>query len=98
MNGNPLGNGLSQPESINMDTQFDGDISNDIAVCGFSLKFPQDATSAEQFWKMILEKRCATTEFPPDRINVDGFHQKGNKTNTVRTLMFTYCCFVLCPC
>lgn len=63
----------------------DGDISNDVAVCGFSLKFPQEATSADAFWKLMVDKRCAMTEFPPERLCVDGFHQTGGKVNTVST-------------
>jgi acyl transferase domain-containing protein len=45
-----------------------------IAIIGFSLEFPQDATSSEGFWKMMAEKRCAMTEFPPDRLNIDAFY------------------------
>lgn len=52
----------------------DGSVVEPIAVVGLSLKFPQEATSPEAFWKMLLEKRCAMTEIPPDRMNVDAFH------------------------
>ena len=45
-----------------------------IAVIGFALKFPQEATSAEAFWRMIATKRCAMTEFPPSRLNADAFY------------------------
>lgn len=53
-----------------------GSTSHDgsIAVCGLALKFPQDASSEKGFWAMLLEKRSAMTEFPPDRLNVDAFH------------------------
>ena len=46
-----------------------------IAIIGFSLRFPQDATSPEAFWKMLMEKRSAMTDVPSDRFNVDAFHQ-----------------------
>lgn len=55
--------------------QFDGDISRDIAICGFSVKFPQDATSSEAFWNMMLQKRCAMTDFPAEYLNPDGFYE-----------------------
>jgi hypothetical protein len=45
-----------------------------IAVVGMAYKFPQGASSDAAFWKMLLEKRCATTEFPADRMNIDAFH------------------------
>lgn len=44
-----------------------------LAVVGFSLKFPQDATSTESFWKMMMEGRCAMTEIPEDRMNLNSF-------------------------
>ena len=47
-----------------------------IAIIGFALKFPQDAVSPGQFWKMLMEKRCATTEFPPSRMNIDAFYDQ----------------------
>lgn len=45
-----------------------------IAIVGFSLKFPQDATSQEAFWSMLMEKRCAMTEWPSDRLNIEAYH------------------------
>lgn len=60
----------------------DGDIDHDIAICGFSIKFPQEATSSDAFWDMMIQKRCAMTEFPPGRLNKDGFHQRKPGMNT----------------
>ena len=47
-----------------------------IAVVGFSLKYPQDADSAPSFWSMLKEKRCAMTEWPRDRINLEAFYHR----------------------
>lgn len=63
--------------------ELDGIDSNDIAVCGLSLKFPQDATTPEALWDMMLQRHCAMTEFPPDRVNVDGFYDQRSRPNTV---------------
>ena len=76
---------LASSVSGSGDPEFDGDELDPIAICGFSIKFPQDATSPDAFWKMLVEKRCAMTHFPADRMNLDGFHQKRNRMNTVRT-------------
>ena len=55
-----------------------------IAVIGLSLEFPQEATSPADFWKMLIEKRCATTDWPRDRINLDAFyHADGDRCDTV---------------
>ena len=45
-----------------------------VAVVGLALKFPQDATSLDTFWNMLVEKRCAMTDFPSSRLNVDAFY------------------------
>ncbi|TGO59558.1 hypothetical protein BCON_0043g00160 [Botryotinia convoluta] len=52
-----------------------------IAVIGMALKFPQEATSTEAFWQMLYEGRCAMTEFPRDRFNVDSFYNKERSEN-----------------
>lgn len=58
-----------------------------LAIVGFSLRFPQDATTPEAFWKMLIEGRSAMTEFPMDRMNIDAFHHPDpNRTDTVSKL------------
>lgn len=47
-----------------------------LAIVGLSFKFPQDATSPESFWNMIVEGRCASKEFPPDRLNIDSHYNE----------------------
>ena len=55
-----------------------------IAVVGLSLKFPEDATSPDGFWSMMLEKKCASKDFPEERMNIDSYYDPDNKTlNTV---------------
>jgi acyl transferase domain-containing protein len=55
-----------------------------VAIIGFSLKFPQDATNPEAFWKMLVEARSAMTEIPKDRFNIDAYyHPDSEKPGTV---------------
>lgn len=55
-----------------------------IAVVGFSLKFPGDATSANSFWKLLMEKRCTMTEMPDSRINLEAFyHEDGMRPGAI---------------
>ncbi|KAL3448148.1 hypothetical protein BJX65DRAFT_317699 [Aspergillus insuetus] len=56
------------------DQASDGQVLEPIAIIGLSLKFPQEATSPSAFWNMLMEKRCAMTEVPADRYNIDAFH------------------------
>jgi hypothetical protein len=63
----------------------DGNDKDDIAIIGFSLRFPGEATSAEGFWKILVEGRCTATQFPPDRLNHDAFYSTGDTAmGTVR--------------
>lgn len=55
-----------------------------IAVIGISLKFPQDATSPATLWTVLEEKKCAMTDWPKDRINLDAFyHADSDRRDTV---------------
>jgi acyl transferase domain-containing protein len=56
-----------------------------VAVVGIALRFPQDASSAEDFWQMLMDGRCAATGIPRERMNGDAFHGLGeNNFDTVR--------------
>ncbi|KAI0378207.1 putative polyketide synthase [Hypomontagnella monticulosa] len=73
-------NGANSP--VTTPPEIDGNEADPIAICGFSIKFPQDATSPENFWKMLVEKRCAMSKFPLSRLNEKGFSHKENRLNT----------------
>jgi acyl transferase domain-containing protein len=45
-----------------------------IAVVGLAFKFPQDVVTEGALWRLLMEKRCTTTEWPQDRINIDSYH------------------------
>lgn len=49
-------------------------LDDDIAIIGFSLKFPGEATSAERFWEMLLAGRSAASDFPANRLNLKGHY------------------------
>lgn len=56
----------------------------DLAVIGLAFEFPNSANSVASFWQMIKDGRCASVEFPADRLNVDAFyHPDGNRPSTV---------------
>lgn len=55
-----------------------------IAVIGFDIKLPGEATSPEAFWKVMQEGRNLSTEVPADRANMDAFyHPNPDKVDTV---------------
>ncbi len=64
----------------------DHDLVEPIAIVGFSLRFPQDATSVDSFWKMLMEGRCTATGFPEDRLSAAAiYHPDGTRRGTVST-------------
>lgn len=86
--GSRLNHGHQQGDGQNGLKPNNGKIDEDtlepIAVVGLSIKFPGDATSPELFWKMIMEKRCASKDYLADRINIDAFyHPNPNKLSRV---------------
>lgn len=46
-----------------------------IAIVGLACRFPQEATSPEAFWQMMLEARSGMTDVPKDRFNIDAFYE-----------------------
>lgn len=51
-----------------------------LAIVGLSLKFPEDATTPDGFFQMLLDRRCVMSEWPEDRVNVEAFHNPLNDT------------------
>ena len=67
-----------------------------IAVVGFSLKFPQEAATSEGFWRLMTERRCAMTDWPKERLNVDAFYHPDNgRPDTVIPLFYDHYTSVL---
>ncbi|MCJ1405286.1 hypothetical protein MMC11_008513 [Xylographa trunciseda] len=72
-------NGIMTPSSGSKE-----DAVEPIAVIGYSLKFPQDATSSEGFWQMLVNGRSAMSDIPKDRFNLDAFyHADVKRTGTM---------------
>lgn len=45
-----------------------------VVVVGLSFRFPQDAVSEEEFWKIIHEGTSTSTEVPLTRYNINGHY------------------------
>nr|ALQ32881.1 putative polyketide synthase [Fusarium miscanthi] len=55
-----------------------------IAVVGMGLRLPDDATCAEGLWEMLIDKKSARRETPPDRFNINAFsHPNADKNGTM---------------
>ncbi|KAH8885983.1 reducing type I polyketide synthase, partial [Thozetella sp. PMI_491] len=57
-----------------------------IAIIGISFRFPGGAETPGDFWNMLVERKCAATEIPRDRFNIDAFwHPDGKAQNQIKT-------------
>lgn len=57
-----------------------------IAVVGLSCRLPQEASSPESFWQMLLEGRSGRTEIPQERFNPNAFyHPDHTRVDAVNT-------------
>lgn len=80
-----LTNGFHMHSTNGIESKFTAGVKNDgpkrpntdqpIAVIGMALRFPQDATSPEKFWEMLVDGRSARTEVPKGRYNVDSHYR-----------------------
>jgi hypothetical protein len=55
-----------------------------LAIIGMASKFPSGAETESSFWDMLVSKRCASSDFPADRMNIDAFYNVDtNKPNSI---------------
>ncbi|KAL4961999.1 type I polyketide synthase [Aspergillus stella-maris] len=55
-----------------------------LAVVGLALRYPGDAVSPDKFWRMLMERRCASSRYPADRLNIDAhYNPTGNRQDTL---------------
>ena len=52
----------------------DQDKMQPVAVVGMACRYPDDATSPEDFFKMLSEGRSAWSEVPKDRYKIDSYY------------------------
>ncbi|KAH8645577.1 hypothetical protein BGZ60DRAFT_535878 [Tricladium varicosporioides] len=71
----------------------DNDLLEPIAIVGFSIGFPQDATSSDALWKIMMEKRTTSTDFPKNRMNVDAiYHPDPNRRGQISVRQSHFLC------
>lgn len=50
------------------------DASEPIAVVGLATRFPQQATSTESLWELLLQARSTWSSIPKERFNGEAFY------------------------
>ncbi|RDW94182.1 type I polyketide synthase [Aspergillus mulundensis] len=55
-----------------------------LAVVGYALRYPGDATTPEKFWDMLIQRKCASSKYPADRLNIDAhYNPTANRPDTL---------------
>ena len=55
-----------------------------VAIVGLSFEFPQDITSSDAFWKLLMSKGNTATEFPKNRLAISAmYHPDRNRRGQV---------------
>lgn len=63
-----------------------------IAIVGYSILFPEDATTSDALWDIMMQKRNTARQFPTSRLNTDSmYHPDTNRRGQVS--LSTLSCF-----
>lgn len=68
---------MSTLNTTRISETFDKAAMEDIAIVGLGLRFPGDATSPEELWKVLEGGESQWSEFPKNRLNIDGYYHPG---------------------
>ncbi|RAH63166.1 fatty acid synthase S-acetyltransferase [Aspergillus piperis CBS 112811] len=61
-----------------------------LAIVGVGLRLPGGVKTDSEFWDLLVNKRCARRELPPDRYNINGFYSESGQRGSVRC-KYAYC-------
>lgn len=55
-----------------------------LAIVGLALRYPGNVTTSDDFWKMLMNRRCASTKVPSDRLNVEAhYHPDASRQDSL---------------
>ncbi|OJZ90228.1 hypothetical protein ASPFODRAFT_56562 [Aspergillus luchuensis CBS 106.47] len=60
------------------------------SIVGVGLRLPGGVKTDSEFWDLLVNKRCARRELPPDRYNINGFYSESGQRGSVRC-KYAYC-------
>lgn len=75
---------LNSPKAQSDGSSFEDDDVMPIAIIGMACRFPGDAENVEGLFDMLKRGDNAWSEFPDDRVNIDGFyHPSGTRQGSI---------------
>lgn len=84
-----------RPLSLASGSSNDGAIPSDalepIAIVGLATRFPQQATTTESLWELLLQARSTWSSIPKERFNSDAFYhpdpEHGGTVSNIRAML-----------
>uniref|UniRef100_L2FXU7 Polyketide synthase n=1 Tax=Colletotrichum fructicola (strain Nara gc5) TaxID=1213859 RepID=L2FXU7_COLFN len=56
-----------------------------VVVCGMAMRLPGGVSNADDFWDMLMQKRCASVPVPKDRFDIGGYYSEKPRPGTMQT-------------
>lgn len=76
----------TRSNGVSGDARVAPDALEPIAIVGLATRFPQQATTTEHLWELLLQARSTWSAIPKERFNVDAFyHPDPEHGGTVRS-------------
>ncbi|KAH0427108.1 polyketide synthase [Colletotrichum camelliae] len=69
-------------EQVNVSRGFGDD---PVVVCGMAMRLPGGVSNADDFWDMLMQKRCASVPVPKDRFDIGGYYSERPRPGTMQT-------------
>jgi acyl transferase domain-containing protein len=85
---------LSLASGLSGDGAIPPDSLEAIAIVGLATRFPQQATTTESLWELLLQARSTWSSIPKERFNSDAFYhpdpEHGGTVSYIRTATDQY--------
>lgn len=81
---------LSLASGPSSDRAIPSDALEPIAIVGLATRFPQQATTTESLWELLLQARSTWSSIPKERFNSDAFYhpdpEHGGTVSNIRAM------------
>ncbi|KAL2060534.1 hypothetical protein VTL71DRAFT_9175 [Oculimacula yallundae] len=55
-----------------------------VVVCGMAMRLPGNVSNGQEFWDMLIEKRCGSGPVPKSRFNAEGYYSQHPRPGTLQ--------------
>ncbi|KAI8255526.1 Fumagillin dodecapentaenoate synthase [Colletotrichum sp. SAR 10_98] len=55
-----------------------------VVICGMAMRLPGGVSNSEQFWDLLINKRCGSIPVPKSRFNAKGYYSEHKRPGTIQ--------------